>query len=659
MRMYVLDKNRRPVPVGVLGEGYISGVGVAAGYLNREELNRKTFLPDPFWPGHTMYKTGDVCVFLEDGDVEMCGRVDHQIKIRGLRIELGEIEAAMRQFKGIEEAVVKDWGEGAAKYLCGYYAMSEPVSEEALRLHLTKKLPAYMVPSWFVGMPELPTTLNGKVDRKMLTEPDRTSVSAKKASKGKLTEVEKKMARVWSRILKAGGIGPDDNFFALGGDSLGVIKVQAAVLQYGWAIRTRDFYEQQTLRKICQRLGKNGAEKPRSEEIYRRIESMRGIPVSGYPHLKPPVLKKVLITGATGYLGAQLVGELAQRPDTQIFCVVRGSSDAECRRHMEAALSFYFGACPSMMEKVTALRGDISRERLGLSGSDWEKAMTADTIIHCAAITDHVGSAEMFDRVNVEGTRNAISLAKASGAALLHISTESVSGTAFADDPARTGIFTERDFYIGQNYSDNEYVRSKFLAELLVLDALAEGINARIMRVGMLTATMDGRFQRWPEKNAFANRLKALSALGFISLGMLGMQMEMTPADACAKAIVTLALISDNIIPIYNVYNTNLLTGGDLVNLLETLGRRIRVISDQEFAAEMGELSRQGRLELLTGLMEELNPESRPPSITMMAELTGERLHHAGFEWPVIDEAYISRFMNVIEAGQAERRTKD
>jgi amino acid adenylation domain-containing protein/thioester reductase-like protein len=656
MRMYVLDKNRRPVPVGVLGEGYISGVGVAAGYLNREELNRKTFLPDPFWPGHTMYKTGDVCVFLEDGDVEMCGRVDHQIKIRGLRIELGEIEAAMRQFKGIEEAVVKDWGEGAAKYLCGYYAMSEPVSEEALRAHLSKKLPAYMVPSWFVGMPELPTTLNGKVDRKMLKEPDRSNASGKSTSKSKLTATEKKMARVWSRILRTEGIGPDDNFFALGGDSLGVIKVQAAVLQYGWAIRTRDFYEQQTLRKICQRLGKTEAEEPRSEAVYQRIESMRGMPVPDYPHLKPPAMKRVLLTGATGYLGAQLVAELAEMPDTQILCVVRGNSDAECRRHIKDVLAFYFGDCPNIIKKVTALRGDISHERLGLSGNDWGKAMTADTIVHCGAITDHVGSAEMFDRVNVDGTQNVISLAKASGAALLHISTESVSGTAFPDDADRAGVFTERDFYIGQNYADNEYVRSKFLAELLVLDALAEGVNARIYRVGMLTATMDGRFQLRTEKNAFGNRLKAIRELGVVPLSMLGMQVEMTPADTCARAIIALSLISDGILPIYNVYNTNLLTGGELVSLMEACGFRIKVISDQEFASEMNDLSRQGRLELLTSLMEELDPGHRPPAIAITAALTTDRLKQIGFDWPVIDEAYLSRFMQVI-AGEIEGRS--
>ncbi len=648
MRMYVLDRNRRPVPVGVLGEGYISGVGVAAGYLNREELNKKTFLPDPFWPGHTMYKTGDVCVFLEDGDVEMCGRVDHQIKIRGLRIELGEIEAAMRQFKGIEEAVVKDWGECANKYLCGYYAMSEPVSEEALRAYLGKKLPSYMIPSWFVGMFELPTTLNGKVDRKLLGEPDRTGTSGKAAPTGKLTSNEKKMARVWARILKTEAIGPDSNFFALGGDSLGVIKVQAAVLQYGWGIRTRDFYEQETLRKICQRLGKTQAQQLRPEKVYQRIEGMRGVPVREYAHLQPPVMKRVLLTGATGYLGALLLAELAEKPGTIVYCVVRGASDAACGKYLRDVLAFYFGDCSGIMKKAVPLRGDITRDKLGLSDADWNKAMSADTIIHSAAITDHIGSADVFDRINVDGTAHVIALAKASGAALLHVSTESVSGTVFTDDASRTGEFTEKDYYIGQNYADNEYVRSKFLAELLVLDALADGVNARIFRVGTLTATMDGRFQLRTEKNAFANRLKAITALGMVPMGLLGARVEMTPADVCAKAIIALALMPDEKLPIYHVYNTNLLTGGELVGLLEQCGYRVTVVTDKEFTAQMSALSRRGKLDMLTGLMEELSPDHRATAVKITSQATEARLREAGLIWPVIGKPYIRQFMGAV-----------
>ncbi len=649
-RMYILDRNRRPVPVGVPGEGYISGFGVAAGYLNREELSRKSFLPDPFWPGHTMYKTGDVCVFLENGDIEMCGRVDHQIKIRGLRIELGEIEAAMRQIKGVEEAVVKDWGDGTEKYLCAYCVQSEDVSEELMRAHLNRKLPVYMVPSYFVRVAELPATLNGKVDRKALKEPDRVSTAGKAAISGRLTDTEKKMARVWSRILKTDSIGPDSSFFALGGDSLGVIKVQAAVLQYGWSVRTRNFYELQTLRRICMNLGVADTGPSHDDKIYRRVEKMRDVKVPEYPHLKPPALRRVLLTGATGYLGAHLLAELTGRPDTEVLCVVRGASDAACARHLRDVLAFYFGDCPGIMKRAAALRGDISRAHLGLSDAGWAKAMTADTIIHSAALTDHIGSADVFDRMNVDGTKNVIALAKASGAALLHISTKSVSGTLFPDDAPRRAAFTEDDFYIGQNYADNEYVRSKFLAELAVLDALTDGVNARIFRVGTLTATTDGRFQLRPDKNAFASRMAAIRRLGIVPAGMLGERLELTPADACAQAIIALALMPDHIRPIYHMYNANLLTVGELVALMEQSGCRIRVKSDQEFTQEINALSRQGRLDMLTGLMEELKPNRRAASIAATADITEKALRAVGFQWPVINGTYVGRFMRAIDS---------
>ena len=137
--MYILDKNRRPVPIGVLGELYISGIGVSDGYINRRELTNEKFLPDPYRPGQMMYQTGDVCVFDADGEVELSGRADNQIKIRGLRIELGEIEAAIRSFEGIDEAVVKDWGEDAYKYLCAYYTSDKEIDEHMLRSILSGK----------------------------------------------------------------------------------------------------------------------------------------------------------------------------------------------------------------------------------------------------------------------------------------------------------------------------------------------------------------------------------------------------------------------------------------------------------------------------------------------------------------------------------------
>ncbi|NLT96682.1 MAG: amino acid adenylation domain-containing protein [Christensenellaceae bacterium] len=652
-RMYILDAYRRPVPVGVLGELYISGAGVASGYLGRETLTRARFVPDPFWPGHIMYQTGDVCAFREDGEIEMSGRADHQVKIRGLRIELGEIEAALRQVKGVREAVVKDWGEGAEKYLCAYYVAESDVTAAALREHLSAKLPVYMVPSFFVAMPALPTTLNGKVDRKALPEPDRTRPGAR-VEKGTMSAVEKKMARVWSRVLGVTNIGPECNFFELGGDSLGVIKVQAAILQYGWSISTRTFYEKQTLRGVCASLNTGGAASaPAAENAAKRTAA-----VPDYPHLKPPKMKNILLTGATGYLGALLAAELLKLPDVRLHCLVRAQNDAAAMRRFYDVRAYYFGLAAAPDSRISVLCGDIAQEGFGLGPRARRALEGVDTVIHCAALTDHVGHADMFDRVNVDGTKHAIALAKELDAALLHISTTSVAGTALADGSGEHSVFDEMSYDIGQNYADNDYVRSKFLAEGHVLDAMAGGLNARIFRVGNLTATTDGRFQMRPERNAFSNRLRTLCTLQSIPLRMLAMRVEMTPADACARAIIALSLISDDILPIYNVYNTNLLTGGELISLMEACGRRIRVVSDREFAAELSELSRRGRLDVLTGLMEELNPGYRPPTITVSAELTDRRLKKAGFEWPVIDGAYISRFMSIIEAVRAERRTE-
>ena len=284
------------------------------------------------------------------------------------------------------------------------------------------------------------------------------------------------------------------------------------------------------------------------------------------------------------------------------------------------------------------LRGDIAQEGFGLGQRARRALEGVDTIIHCAAVTDHVGYAEMFDRINVRGTEHAVALARDLGAALMHISTTSVAGTALADGSGQEAVFDERIYDIWQNYADNDYVRSKFIAEGRVLDAMAGGLNARIFRVGNLTATTDGRFQIRPERNAFANRMKTLCTLECVPLRMLRLQVEMTPADACARAIIALSLISDDILPIYNVYNSNLLTGGELISLMEACGLRIRVVSDGEFAAELSELSRRGRLDVLTGLMEELNPGYRLPTITVTAELTGHRLRKEVFEWPVIDE---------------------
>ena len=638
-RMYILDNNRRPVPIGVLGEAYISGACVATGYINRDALNREKFLPDPFWPGRTMYQSGDICAFMENGEMEIKGRTDYQVKIRGLRIELGEIEAAIREVRGVGEAVVKDWGEGADKFLCAYYSTKQGVAPEALRQHLSEKLPAYMVPSFFIGMPELPLTLNGKVDRKKLIRPEREAFPRQAEVHENLNKSEKVMARIWKKVLKVGSVAPDDSFFELGGDSLGVIRVQAALLQYGWKIRTQDFYDYQTLHGICARLNR--------EKTVRETESKKGL-IREYSHITPAKMKNVLVTGATGYLGAHIVAELAEKHDCMVSCLVRGKNAKECRARMREVFAFYFGSgAQNILSRVSVIRGDVSELHLGISDTERDEMEGIDTVIHCAAFTDHVGHASVFQRMNVNGTRNVVEFVKSAGAALMHISTVSVSGTQHRDDPTRKLEFTETCFDIGQNYEDNEYAKSKFLSEEIVLNEIEKGLNARIFRVGVLTARMDGGFQYHPEKNAFSNRLQAIRDLECAPIDILGVKIEMTPVDMCAKAVILLSFMETKR-PVFHVFNTNVMTLADVVSLLESIGHRVDVLSRREFMERIISLSRKGKLSSLTGIAEDISGDRGDGNVQVTAGYTRAVLEHAGFEWPVIDQEYIAAFLNTL-----------
>jgi fengycin family lipopeptide synthetase D len=297
------------------------------------------------------------------------------------------------------------------------------------------------------------------------------------------------------------------------------------------------------------------------------------------------------------------------------------------------------------MKQVTVLKGEITEPGFGLSSRQLT-SIEFDTLIHSAALTDHFGRQEIFDKINVHGTKNAIELAKAAGAALLHVSTSSVAGTYYTYDTGLKGEFTENSFYAGQNFADNEYVRSKFLAEEAVQDAIAGGLNARIMRVGLLTGTLDGHFQMRPEKNAFANRIKALCSVGCVPMGMLGERLEITPVDSCAQAILKLA-VTESRRPVYHVFN-DAISLGEVIALLEQNGFMFEVVSDSEFERRMKGLSKQGEISDLAGLIEDLNT-LETSNIVITANITKQELASEGFSWPAIDAEYMGLFLNSIK----------
>ncbi|CAL9399375.1 amino acid adenylation domain-containing protein [Streptomyces sp. enrichment culture] len=253
LRVHVLDAFLAPVPTGIVGEMYVSGAGLARGYLGRHALTAERFVADPYGPpGTRMYRTGDLARRNADGELEYVGRADHQVKIRGFRIELGEIEACLAAHpQAGQVAVVVREDRPGERRLVGYVvprARDEAVEPEDLRKHLRTQLPEYMVPSAFVTLPHLPLTANGKLDRKALPAPDLAAAAGGRAAR---TEREELLCGLFAEVLGLPCVGVDDGFFDLGGDSIVSIQLVARARKAGLLLTPRDVFEHKTVEALA------------------------------------------------------------------------------------------------------------------------------------------------------------------------------------------------------------------------------------------------------------------------------------------------------------------------------------------------------------------------------------------------------------------------
>jgi amino acid adenylation domain-containing protein len=251
LQIYVLDPQGEPVPIGVPGECYIGGIGVGRGYHRRPDLTAARFVPDPFsdQPGQRLYRTGDLVRYRPDGAIEYLGRLDHQVKIRGVRIELGEVEAALRQQPAIREAVVlaRRDGPGGAR-LVGYVTTdpTPPFDAAGLRQALAQTLPEYLVPAVIVRLERLPLSPNGKVDRRALPAPE-VEAPRTQAYAEPTTATEQQLAAIWAQVLGLAQVGRHDNFFELGGDSITSLQVLAKAHREGITLTPRQLFEHPTI----------------------------------------------------------------------------------------------------------------------------------------------------------------------------------------------------------------------------------------------------------------------------------------------------------------------------------------------------------------------------------------------------------------------------
>ncbi len=673
-QIYILDKHNNPVPIGVPGELCIAGEGVGNGYLNRPDLTAERFVPNPFATeenrhGKIMYHTGDLAAWRESGAIEYLGRIDTQVKIRGLRIELGEIESVMSGFPGIHMCAVTDKrDEEGRQYLAGYYTTvsdaldsrnvltAVKVDEKELRRHLTSKLPKYMVPNYFIHLQKLPMTPSGKTDRKNLPTPE-CRVETTMEYVAPTTELERKLCKMMEDVLDYRPIGVEHDFFSCGGDSLKAIEFVVSVEGDGLKLKLQDIFDNPTVKGLAGALQRtvqgetNNSYDSFCPEQFEKYDCLlkQNQECDCYD-IQEVTINTVLLSGITGFLGAHIADALLQETDCVIYCLVRSKSAEDRRGRFPQILEYYFGNKYTDLigTRIIPVVGDITDERLSAELPD-----KVDMVIHAAATVKHYGSYEYFYKVNTLGTKHMADYALRTGAQFIHISTISVSGNSLADSfdtevALEERIFGEDCLYQGQSLA-NVYVRSKFEAECVVLDAMLQGLQANIIRVGNLTnRSSDYVFQPNYKENAFLSRIKAALELGVLPDYMLPLYAEFSPVDDTADAIVRIAKHFSTHHTIYHVYSNQNLYFDRMIEILKELSVDMKVVDGAMFTELLKETVSQGRAHIYEAFLNDLGADGRlnyETNIHIENTFTISYLRQLGFEWSKIDYEYVKGYV--------------
>jgi acyl carrier protein len=281
----VLDRWLNPVPEGASGEVFLGGAGLSRGYLGRPGLTAERFVPHPFdGPGSRLYRTGDLARYTPDGRLEYLGRIDQQVKVRGFRVETGEVEASLAEHPAVREAVVKaHQEEEGERYLVAYWIPEEVPEGEAtpgaaeLRAFLEARLPAYLVPSFFVTLDALPLTPNGKVDRRALAPPGELRDSASRsAGVAPRSLLEQAVADAWTRVLRLDRVGVFENFFELGGHSLTAVQVVSHLREeLGVELPLRSLFKAPTVAEMAVAILRQMAEES-GEDVLAALDETAG-----------------------------------------------------------------------------------------------------------------------------------------------------------------------------------------------------------------------------------------------------------------------------------------------------------------------------------------------------------------------------------------------
>ena len=652
VKEFIVDADGNELPAGVVGELYIGGRGVARGYNNLDEMTRERFVE---YHGTRIYKSGDYAKWLPDGNVVILGRTDHQIKLRGLRIELGEIENVMLSVEGMKKVVIMIRKLNDKEHLCAYYTADHEIAPDALKAEISKRLTQYMVPTAYLQLDNMPMTPNGKTDVKALPEPQLAVSSAYTAP---ANDTERTFCDIFAGILQMDKVGATDNFFELGGTSLVVTRVIIEADKAGLHVAYGDVFANPTPRKLAQLITGEAAEEtvgagaPVANFDYTAINSLLQRNTLGFFRSgERQPLGNVLITGATGYLGIHILRDLIDSDAENIYCLVRGKTQEKAESRLRTLLFYYFAQSFKELfgKRLHIVLGDVTGDIISLTSNLSPLTPKIDTVFNCAAIVKHFSEGTEIEDVNIGGAQRCVDFCIKTGAKLVHISTASTRGLWAGE--IKDDVYTEQRLFMGQ-YLGNKYIFSKFMAERLILDAVAlHGLTAKIMRVGNLAArSTDGEFQANFSTNSFMGRIRIYNMLGCCPYALRNKQVEFSPINEVAHAICLLATTPKEC-TVFHPYNIHGQFLGDVLSGLSKVTGGISFVEQEEFQQAMDEAGQDPQKAKQMAAMlayQDMAHGQKTADVKRDNDYTTQVLYRLGFAWSPTSWDYVERMLTAI-----------
>ncbi|GAA1973303.1 hypothetical protein GCM10009738_58390 [Kitasatospora viridis] len=688
-RVHLLDAALQPVRPGERGEIYLGGPGVALGYWRSPELTAERFLPDPYarGAGERMYRTGDAGRWRPDGNLELLGRFDDQVKVRGFRVDPVEIESVLAAHPAVRMARVcpaEDGGPDGERRLTAYYTLTDrsrsgaDARRSGLRRYLAERLPSFMVPAEFVLLDQLPLTPAGKVDRLRLprTEP-RVRRRAEEdggpdgrgpgGGAGGSAATRADLARAWEQVLGIERVRAEDDFFELGGNSLLLMEMLARArgtfgIEVGWIrFLTRSLLHDSRLGAFAEAvdIARTGARQAVAREVDLAAESTldgAGIRTGGGPRPRREAPAELLITGATGFCGIHLLAVLLATTRARIHCLVRAPDEQHAWERLRAAHQRFLGR-DLAADRVLPLVGDLTRPRLGLTERRFtELAGSLDAIHHLGGQVNFIYPYHQLHAANVAGTREVIRLAGHSrGIPVHYLSTLAVLAGFGA---AGVHEVTEETPLAHSDRLGVGYVESKWVAEAMLHRAAAAGLPVTVVRTNDVTGDLAGGTPNTGTE--ICALIKYIAESG--SCPDVQLPLDFVPADRFSRALAHLAADAPAGGDVYHVVSPRPVLLGSLAARLRALGHPVEEVPFPAWVEALVQFAAGHPTHPMTAFVP-LFVDRAPGTELSISEMyfrpvfprfsranADRALDGSGVELPPVDDALLDHFIGRLQA---------